>query len=49
MTCMGVAVGGIGALIYTLENSVKAFELIAHPPKYPWSFYGHISSLDHAR
>ncbi|KAK0080373.1 hypothetical protein PV325_014069 [Microctonus aethiopoides] len=48
MTCMGVAVGGIGALIYTLENSVKAFELIAHPPKYPWSFYGHISSLDHA-
>ncbi|KAK0179390.1 hypothetical protein PV327_005147 [Microctonus hyperodae] len=47
MTCMGVAVGGIGALIYTLENSVKAFELIAHPPKYSWSFDGHISSLDH--
>ncbi|XP_063980004.1 cytochrome c1, heme protein, mitochondrial-like [Diachasmimorpha longicaudata] len=47
-TCMGVAVGGLGALLYTLENSVKAFELIAHPPHYSWSFDGLIASLDHA-
>ncbi|KAF7992008.1 hypothetical protein HCN44_010828 [Aphidius gifuensis] len=48
MTCLGVTAGGVGALIYTLENSVKAFELITHPPNYPWSFQGLLSSLDHA-
>ncbi|XP_034943741.1 cytochrome c1, heme protein, mitochondrial [Chelonus insularis] len=48
MACLGIAVGGAGTLIYSLEHSVKAFELIAHPPHYEWTFYGPISSLDHA-
>lgn len=49
VSCLGVAVGGIGALIYTLENSIKAFELIAHPPNYQWSWNGLINAIDHAR
>ncbi|XP_043288672.1 cytochrome c1, heme protein, mitochondrial [Venturia canescens] len=48
LSCLGVTAGGIGALIYALENSVKAFEMIAHPPKYGWDFYGWFKSLDHA-
>ncbi|CAG5102156.1 Similar to CYC1: Cytochrome c1 [Cotesia congregata] len=48
VSCLGVAVGGVGALIYSLEQSVKAFELIAHPPHYPWSWEGFVNSLDHA-
>ncbi|XP_008545204.1 cytochrome c1, heme protein, mitochondrial [Microplitis demolitor] len=48
VSCLGVAVGGIGALIYTLENSIKAFELIAHPPNYQWSWNGLINAIDHA-
>lgn len=49
VSCLGVAVGGVGALIYSLEQSVKAFEMIAHPPHYPWSWEGFVNSLDHAR
>ncbi|XP_012284699.1 cytochrome c1, heme protein, mitochondrial [Orussus abietinus] len=48
MTCLGVAAGGVGALVYALETSVKADELVAHPSTYGWSFYGLINSLDHA-
>ncbi|XP_011496899.1 PREDICTED: cytochrome c1, heme protein, mitochondrial [Ceratosolen solmsi marchali] len=47
-TCVGVATGGIGTLLFTLDQSVKAVEIIAHPPSYPWSFSGIFSSLDHA-
>ncbi|XP_015431357.1 PREDICTED: cytochrome c1, heme protein, mitochondrial isoform X2 [Dufourea novaeangliae] len=47
LTCLSVTAGGISALIYGLENSVKASEG-AHVPNYPWSFYGLINSLDHA-
>lgn len=49
LTCLGVTAGGISALIYALDNSVKASELVAHPPTYKWDFYGWLSSLDHAR
>ncbi|KAK2586936.1 hypothetical protein KPH14_009865 [Odynerus spinipes] len=48
VTCLGVAAGSIGALIYALDSSVRAGDLIAHPPTYPWHFYGVFNSLDHA-
>ncbi|XP_018053309.1 PREDICTED: cytochrome c1, heme protein, mitochondrial [Atta colombica] len=48
LTCLGVTAGGISAFIYALDSSVKAGELIAHPPMYKWDFYGWFNSLDHA-
>ncbi|XP_076752910.1 cytochrome c1 [Xylocopa sonorina] len=48
LACLGVTAGGISALIYALDRSVKAFELVAHPPTYKWGFYGLFNSLDHA-
>ncbi|XP_066584094.1 cytochrome c1, heme protein, mitochondrial [Prorops nasuta] len=48
LTCLGVTAGGVASLIYALEQSVKASDLVLHPPKYQWSFYGLFSSLDHA-
>ncbi|XP_076684917.1 cytochrome c1 isoform X1 [Andrena cerasifolii] len=48
LTCLGVTAGGISTLIYTLDSSVKADELVAHAPNYKWDFYGVISALDHA-
>ncbi|XP_033220094.1 cytochrome c1, heme protein, mitochondrial [Belonocnema kinseyi] len=48
LTCFGAAAGGAGALIYALENSLHAEDAVAHPPNYPWSFNGMLSSLDHA-
>ncbi|XP_015587650.1 cytochrome c1, heme protein, mitochondrial [Cephus cinctus] len=47
-TCVGLAAGGIGTLIYALDNSVKATDLIAHPPNYAWTFYGLFNAYDHA-
>lgn len=49
LTCLGVTAGGISALIYALDNSVRASDLIAHAPTYKWDFYGWFNSLDHAR
>ncbi|XP_014206161.1 cytochrome c1, heme protein, mitochondrial [Copidosoma floridanum] len=46
--CIGVAAGGIGALLFTLDQSVKAIEIVAHPPHYHWAFSGFFKSLDHA-
>ncbi|XP_076246570.1 cytochrome c1 isoform X2 [Calliopsis andreniformis] len=48
LTCLGVTAGGISALIYALDNSVKASGLVAHAPTYNWSFYGVFNALDHA-
>ncbi|KMQ97861.1 cytochrome heme mitochondrial [Lasius niger] len=48
LTCLGVTAGGISAFIYALDSSVRATELIAHPPTYKWDFYGWFNSLDHA-
>ncbi|KYN20166.1 Cytochrome c1, heme protein, mitochondrial [Trachymyrmex cornetzi] len=48
LTCLGVTAGGISALIYALDSSVRAADLIAHPPTYKWDFYGWFNSLDHA-
>ncbi|KAK1126708.1 hypothetical protein K0M31_004332 [Melipona bicolor] len=47
LACLGVTAGGISALIYALDQSVKAFDQVAHPPNYKWDFYGMFSSLDH--
>lgn len=49
VTCLGITAGGIGALIYALDSSVKAGDLAAHPARYKWDFYGMFNSLDHAR
>ncbi|XP_051176210.1 cytochrome c1, heme protein, mitochondrial [Leptopilina boulardi] len=48
VTCIGVAAGTVGAFVYALENSVHAEDLVAHAPKFPWSFNGGFNSLDHA-
>lgn len=47
LACLGVTAGGISALIYALDRSVKADDLVAHPPTQKWGFYGMLSSLDH--
>ncbi|XP_026670666.1 cytochrome c1, heme protein, mitochondrial isoform X2 [Ceratina calcarata] len=47
LACLGVTAGGISALIYALDRSVKADDLVAHAPNQKWGFYGMLSSLDH--
>lgn len=44
---LGIVTGGAGALLFALDQSVKASELELHPPKNPWSHSGFFSSLDH--
>ncbi|XP_017764135.1 PREDICTED: cytochrome c1, heme protein, mitochondrial isoform X2 [Eufriesea mexicana] len=44
---LGVAAGSISALIWTLDQSVKAHDIVAHPPTYKWGFYKIFTSLDH--
>lgn len=40
---------GCGAiLLYTMDRSVKAYELVLHPPKLPWSHSKYTAALDHA-
>ncbi|KAK9881508.1 hypothetical protein WA026_016388 [Henosepilachna vigintioctopunctata] len=45
---LGVIAGGVGALVFALDQSVRATDLELHPPKNPWSHNGMISSFDHA-
>ncbi|KAJ8977675.1 hypothetical protein NQ317_010414 [Molorchus minor] len=45
---LGVLAGGAGALLFALDQSVKASDLDLHSPKNPWSHSGPFSSLDHA-
>ncbi|XP_008319493.1 cytochrome c1, heme protein, mitochondrial [Cynoglossus semilaevis] len=42
-----VSAGGAG-LALMLQQSVRASDLELHPPQYPWSHAGPLSSLDHA-
>lgn len=49
MATVGALTGGVGALIYALEQSVEASGTEVHPPAMPWSHNGLISALDHAR
>lgn len=48
LATLGVLTGGAGALMFALDQSVKASDLELHPPKNPWSHDGAISALDHA-
>jgi len=45
---LGSSVAGATGLVVALNQSVKAGELVLHPPKYPWSHAGYVDSLDHA-
>ncbi|XP_045464033.1 cytochrome c1, heme protein, mitochondrial [Harmonia axyridis] len=44
----GVVAGGAGALLFALDQSVKATDLVLHPPKNSWSHAGIIQSYDHS-
>uniref|UniRef100_A0A8C2WH28 Cytochrome c-1 n=1 Tax=Cyclopterus lumpus TaxID=8103 RepID=A0A8C2WH28_CYCLU len=48
LTTMGVVTAGGAGLALMLHQSVKASDLELHPPEYPWSHAGPLSSLDHA-
>uniref|UniRef100_A0A671QUL0 Cytochrome c-1 n=1 Tax=Sinocyclocheilus anshuiensis TaxID=1608454 RepID=A0A671QUL0_9TELE len=49
LTTIGVLTTGAAGLALMLQQSVKATDLELHPPSYPWSHNGLLSSLDHAR
>nr|XP_057911438.1 cytochrome c1, heme protein, mitochondrial [Doryrhamphus excisus] len=48
LTTLGVVTAGGAGLAMMLHQSVKASDLELHPPNYPWSHAGPLSSLDHA-
>uniref|UniRef100_A0A665SX67 Cytochrome c1, heme protein, mitochondrial n=1 Tax=Echeneis naucrates TaxID=173247 RepID=A0A665SX67_ECHNA len=48
LTTLGVVTAGGVGLALMLHQSVKASDLELHPPQYPWSHAGPLSSLDHA-
>ncbi|XP_077286649.1 cytochrome c1 [Arctopsyche grandis] len=48
LTTLGAIGGGVGTLIFALEQSVSASGTEVHPPHYNWSHNGLISSFDHA-
>ncbi|XP_031768562.2 cytochrome c1, heme protein, mitochondrial isoform X1 [Galleria mellonella] len=48
LSTLGVVGGGVGALLFALEQSVQASEGEAHPAHQPWSHNGWFQSLDHA-
>ncbi|KAM6927746.1 cytochrome c1, heme protein, mitochondrial [Xenentodon cancila] len=48
LTTLGVVTAGGAGLALMLHQSVKASDLELHPPHYPWSHAGPLSSLDHA-
>ncbi|KAM9800807.1 cytochrome c1, heme protein, mitochondrial [Syngnathus typhle] len=47
LTTLGVVGAGTAAVALALHQSVKASDLELHPPNYPWSHAGPLSSLDH--
>lgn len=49
LTTLGVVAAGGAGLALMLHQSVKASDLELHPPNFPWSHAGPLSSLDHAR
>ncbi|XP_064161377.1 cytochrome c1, heme protein, mitochondrial [Anguilla rostrata] len=48
LSTLGVLAAGGAGLALALQQSVKASDLELHPPSYPWSHAGILSSLDHA-
>lgn len=49
LTTLGVVTAGGAGLALMLHQSVKASDLELHPPNFPWTHAGPLSSLDHAR
>lgn len=49
LTTLGVLTAGGAGLALALDTAVSAAELELHPPKYPWSHGGMLSTLDHSR
>lgn len=47
-TAIGLISGGVGTLIYALDQSVKASDLTLPAPRYPWYHKGILNSFDHA-
>ncbi|CAH1109622.1 unnamed protein product [Psylliodes chrysocephalus] len=45
---LGLVAGGTGAILFALDQSVKASDLELHPPKNIWSHTGLFSAFDHA-
>ncbi|XP_068789724.1 cytochrome c1, heme protein, mitochondrial [Struthio camelus] len=48
LSALGVAVAGGAGLALALHAAVSAGELEMHPPHFPWSHGGMLSSLDHS-
>jgi len=48
LALLGSSVAGATGLVVALNQSVKAGDLVLHPPKYPWTHAGYMDSLDHA-
>uniref|UniRef100_A0A674MIJ4 Cytochrome c1, heme protein, mitochondrial n=2 Tax=Takifugu rubripes TaxID=31033 RepID=A0A674MIJ4_TAKRU len=48
LSTLGVVTAGGAGLALMLHQSVKASDLELHPPSFPWSHAGPLSSLDHA-
>ncbi|XP_075067680.1 cytochrome c1, heme protein, mitochondrial [Mixophyes fleayi] len=48
LSTLGVVVAGGAGLVLALHKSVKATDMELHPPSYPWSHGGMLSSLDHS-
>lgn len=48
LATIGALTGGAGALMFALDQSVRASDLELHPPKHTWSHDSWYSSLDHA-
>ncbi|EDV96320.1 cytochrome c1, heme protein, mitochondrial [Drosophila grimshawi] len=44
---VGAVTGGVGTLLFALEQSVQASGTEVHPPAQPWTHKGLFSSLDH--
>lgn len=49
LSTLGVVGGGVGALLFALEQSVQASGSEAHASAMPWSHNGWFASMDHAR
>ncbi|XP_055385602.1 cytochrome c1, heme protein, mitochondrial [Condylostylus longicornis] len=45
---VGAGIGGLGTLLFAMEQTVKASGTEVHPTKWPWSHSGIFSSLDHS-
>lgn len=49
LSALGMLAAGGAGLAVALHTAVSASDLELHPPSYPWSHRGLLSSLDHTR